>query len=388
MFFDCFGMKNRYYPLRIGRAALMVALVFVIISVLFTNHLSRLLADEESHKMEIWAEATRQLIQAEENTNIDLISSIIEGNTTIPVYMLDAEGNVLLTRNVKHAVADPTKLFGPIEVYLDENTVQYIYYDESVPLRQLRVMPYIEFGIILLFVFIAVITIYIGQRSEQNRVWVGLSKETAHQLGTPISSLMAWHELLVSRYPEDELIPQMQLDIKRLEAIAERFSKIGSEPELHVEPLLPLVRATFAYMRARTSSRINMTMTVADEHTEHVLTNLCAPLFQWVLENLMKNAVDAMDGEGSLSLSLKQEGGHILIDVTDTGRGIERGLYKRIFQPGYTSKARGWGLGLSLSKRIIEDYHRGKIFVLQSVVGAGTTFRIILEEAEDGTAAA
>ena len=381
-------MKNRYYSLRIGRAALVVALVFVIISVLFTNHLSRLLADEESHKMEIWAEATRQLIQAEDNTNIDLISSIIEGNTTIPVYMLDAEGNVLLTRNVRRAVPDPTKLFGPIEVYLDENTVQYIYYDESVSLRQLRVLPYIEFGIILLFVFIAVITMYIGQRSEQNRVWVGLSKETAHQLGTPISSLMAWHELLVGRYPDDELIPQMRLDIERLKAIAERFSKIGSEPELHVEPLSPLVRATFAYMRARTSSRIGMTLTIDGEQAEKVLTNICAPLFQWVLENLMKNAVDAMDGEGSLSILLKVESGHILIDVTDTGRGIERGLYKRIFQPGYTSKARGWGLGLSLSKRIIEDYHRGKIFVLQSVVGAGTTFRIVLEEAEDGTAAA
>ena len=365
----------------------MVALVFVIISVLFTNHLSRLLADEESHKIEIWAEATRQLIQAEENTNIDLISSIIEGNTTIPVYMLDAEGNVLLTRNVRHPVADPTKLFGPIEVYLDENTVQYIYYDESVPLRQLRLLPYIEFGIILLFVFIAVITIYIGQRSEQNRVWVGLSKETAHQLGTPISSLMAWEELLRTRYPQDELIPQMQLDIERLKTIAERFSKIGSEPEVHVERLAPLVKETVDYMRARTSRRITLDF-VADKEAEQAQTSISAPLFKWVLENLLRNAVDAMDGEGAITLTMKTEDQHIIIDVADTGKGIERSLYKRIFMPGYTSKSRGWGLGLSLSKRIIEDYHRGKIFVLQSVVGAGTTFRIVLEESENSAPAA
>jgi len=381
-------MNSRFWQHRIGLAALLGALVFVVISVIFTNHLARRLAVEESRNMEIWAEATRQLIQADEGTDIDFVSSIIEGNTTIPVYMLDGDGNVLLTRNVRKPVKDPTALYGPIEVDIDERTVQYIYYDESLPLRQLRVLPYIEFGIVLLFVFIAVITIYIGQRSEQDRIWAGLSKETAHQLGTPISSLMAWQELLKSRYPEDGLIPQMQLDIERLNAIADRFSKIGSEPELHAERLAPLLRETVDYMHARTSPRIQMECKMEGLDAEEAVCRVCAPLFQWVIENLLKNAVDAMDGEGAVTVWMKTNDGRILIDVADTGRGIERSLYKRIFMPGFTTKTRGWGLGLSLSKRIIEDYHRGKIFVRQSAPGVGTVFRIVLEESEDGASAA
>ena len=371
----------------IGEIALASALVFVIASSIYSNHLAYQLAQTETKQMEQWAEATRQLIQADENTDIDFISSIIEGNTTIPVYMLDQDGNIIVTRNVTEPVSDPTTLLGPIEVFIDDNTIQYIYYDESIALQRLRLLPYLSFGIIAIFIIIAIAIIYTAQRSEQNRVWAGLSKETAHQLGTPISSLAAWEELLKNRYPEDELIPQMQLDINRLKDIAERFSKVGSEPELTEQEIVPVIKNTVEYMQARISNKIELVFLYPDDN-QHIKTMLNASLFQWVLENLIKNAIDAMDGTGHINIELSKHNHHIQIDVSDTGKGIERRLYKRIFSPGYTTKQRGWGLGLSLSKRIVEDYHRGKLFVQQSIIGQCTTFRIILKDSVNSTSAA
>ncbi|MBQ6777772.1 MAG: ATP-binding protein [Paludibacteraceae bacterium] len=374
-------MKLPYISYKSGSLFLSIALLIVIVSVLFTNNLARQLQQEEQRHVETWAEATRQLILADESTDLNFLMTIIEGNTTIPVYMTDADGKVIDSRNVRHPVADPRTLNGPIELRISDDIVQYIYYDESLMLTRLRFFPYIEFGIIFLFVLIAVVTLYTGQRSEQNRVWVGLSKETAHQLGTPISSLNAWQELLSSRYPEDDLIPQMRLDIDRLQVIAERFSKVGSEPELETTNLYQLVTETADYMRTRISSKVEV---MTECQAQSVLADVSKPLVSWVLENLIKNAIDAMDGRGRITLQLSEDEDHLLLDISDTGRGIDRSLYRTVFRPGYTSKARGWGLGLSLSQRIIQDYHRGRLFIKQSTPGVGTTFRIVFEKAKNG----
>ena len=355
---------DRLHYFHVWEIALALTIVFVVISIFYSNYITLRLAEEETKLMEIWAEATRQFIQADENTDIDFVSYIIEDNTNIPVYMLDAEGNILLTRNVTDTVADPTQLHGPIVVEIDENTTQYIFYDDSIALRHLHLYPYISFSILVLFIVIALVVIYTTQRSEQNRVWVGLTKETAHQLGTPISSLAAWQQLFT-----------------------ERFSKIGSEPELTLQPILPIINQTVTYMQARISKKVALSAQ-CDDNCLDAQTLLNAPLFQWVLENLIKNAVDAISGPGSISLKLHCENRTLLIDVTDTGKGIKRNHFKRIFRPGFTTKQRGWGLGLSLSKRIIEDYHRGKLFVYQSVQGQGTTFRIQLKNAINNAPAA
>lgn len=378
-------MKNRLSPYNIGSLIVIVALLIVLASVLYTNHLASQLRNEEQNRVEIWADATRRLITADDTEDLSFYLSIIEANTTIPVYMVDSAGRILDTRNVKKPVDDPRELNGPIELRISDDIVQYIYYDESTLLTRLKFFPYIEFGIIFLFVLIAVVTLFTAQRSEQDRVWVGLSKETAHQLGTPISSLNAWQELLQTKYPEDELIPEMQRDLERLQVIAERFSKVGSEPELKPAELNTVVEQTVAYMRTRVSNKvtINMVHCAFTGVLGSTIVNLNSPLFSWVLENLIKNALDAMEGKGTITIAMEREDENIYLDITDTGHGIDRRMFRAIFQPGYTSKKRGWGLGLSLSKRIIEDYHGGKLFVKSSEIGVGTTFRIVLKQTEN-----
>jgi len=375
-------MKERLSSFNIGSMIVIVALLIVVASVVYTNRLVDQLKIDEQQRVQIWADATNRLIQADETEDLSFYLSIIEANTNIPVYIVDSTGQVLESRNVKHPVDDPRTLNGPIELKLTDEMVQSIYYDESLTLTRLKWLPYIELGIILLFIIIAVITLITAQRSEQNRVWVGLSKETAHQLGTPISSLIAWQELLQERYPQDELIPQMRLDIQRLSTIADRFSKVGSEPQLVSTNLYEVVDQTVAYIRTRISNKVSID--VVPNGLEQVRVQMSAPLFSWVIENLMKNAIDAMNGVGQITLQMQREGGCVCLDIADTGRGIDRSLYRTIFQPGYTSKKRGWGLGLSLSKRIIEDYHCGKIFVLRSEANVGTTFRILLKETING----
>ncbi len=363
---------------------LLVALGIVIVSVLFTNHLANRLAEEEHKKIEIWAEATRQFILADEYTDINFVSSIIEGNTTIPVYMVDSVDNVLLSRNVnvpkqnvekfyKNKINELKKMQEPIIVKIEDNHVQYIYYDESTLLKQLHYFPYIQFAIISIFVFFCLYVLYASQKSEQDRVWVGLTKETAHQLGTPISSLLAWQHLLQDKYPNDVLLPEMDKDIKRLQVIADRFSKIGSEPSLEKTNLVALVQDTLAYMQKRTSNKVEYKFIAPN----YQLSIVNGQLFSWVLENLCKNAVDAMEGKGTITVTLTEQDKKLLLDIADTGKGIPSRLQKRVFEPGFTTKNRGWGLGLSLAKRIIEEYHHGKIFVKESAP-IGTTFRIVL----------
>ena len=369
---------------------LTILLVIVVLSVSFTTRLANKFAEEEYRKIELWAEATRQLIMADENDNIDLILSVMEGNTTIPVYMVDSAHQLLLSRNVREPKHNKEEFYkqrinelrlsqDPIVVQVNEEVTQYIYYEDSTLLRRLYWFPYVQLAVIIAFIAIAVIALIMAQRSEQNSLWVGLSKETAHQLGTPISSLNAWNELLKATYPNDALLPQMDEDIRRLQTIAERFSKIGSQPTLDQQAILPIVQSAMEYMRVRTSNKITYTLQ-ADTDCQVLV---CKPLFEWVIENLCKNAIDSMEGKGDITLSLTRQENKVHLDITDTGKGIDRRHYKTIFKPGYTSKKRGWGLGLSLAKRIIEDYHRGKLFVKQSQIGVGSTFRITLEQAKD-----
>ena len=369
---------------------LTILLVIVVLSVSFTTRLANKFAEEEYRKIELWAEATRQLIMADEDDNIDLILSVMEGNTTIPVYMVDSAHQLLLSRNVQEPKHNKEEFYQqkinnlrlsqePIVVQVNEEVTQYIYYEDSILLRRLYWFPYVQLAVIIAFIAIAVIALIMAQRSEQNSLWVGLSKETAHQLGTPISSLNAWNELLKATYPNDALLPQMDEDIRRLQMIAERFSRIGSQPTLNQEAILPIVQSAMEYMRVRTSNKITYTLH-ADTDCQVMV---CKPLFEWVIENLCKNAIDSMEGKGEITLSLTKQENKVHLDITDTGKGIDRRHFKTIFKPGYTSKKRGWGLGLSLAKRIIEDYHRGKLFVKQSQIGVGSTFRITLEQAKD-----
>ena len=377
----------------------ILLILVVVMSSLVTSHIVSQFEEEEQKKIELWAEATRQFILATENDNIDLLLQVMEGNTTIPVYMVDTNYNLLLSRNVRVPKRNVEEFYvrkinelrafqEPIEVRISENLMQYIYYEQSSTLRWLSYFPYIQLIVMLALAALAAIALLMVQRSEKNSLWVGLSKETAHQLGTPISSLNAWNELLKSTYPNDPLLPQMDEDIRRLQMIAERFSKIGSQPTLEQQTLLPVLQSAMDYMRTRTSDKVVYSLHA--EGVEEVDAMLCVPLFEWVIENLCKNAIDSMEGKGKLLITVKLEGDKekhnekILIDITDTGKGIDRRKFKTIFQPGYTSKQRGWGLGLSLAKRIIENYHRGKLFVKQSQLGVGTTFRIVLKQAKNG----
>lgn len=384
-----FFMKN-WLSNNLYTFILTILLIIVVLSVSFTTRLANKFAEEEYRKIELWAEATRQLIMADEDDNIDLILSVMEGNTTIPVYMVDSAHQLLLSRNVREPKHNKEEFYQqrinnlrlsqePIVVQVNEEVTQYIYYEDSILLRRLYWFPYVQLAVIIAFIAIAVIALIMAQRSEQNSLWVGLSKETAHQLGTPISSLNAWNELLKATYPNDALLPQMDEDIRRLQMIAERFSKIGSQPTLNQEALLPIVQSAMEYMRVRTSNKITYTLH-ADSDCQVMV---CKPLFEWVIENLCKNAIDSMEGKGEITLSLTKQENKVHLDITDTGKGIDRRHFKTIFKPGYTSKKRGWGLGLSLAKRIIEDYHRGKLFVKQSQIGVGSTFRITLEQAKD-----
>ena len=393
--------------LRLRSVLLLIALLIVGGSFLFTNELARRLAQEEHKRMEIWAEATQRFIVAEEGTDIDFVSQIIEDNTTIPVYVTDSAGKFLFSRNVREPKQHVAEFYArriailretqtPIEVRIADDVVQYIYYDESLLLRQLHYFPYIQFSVIFLFVLIAIFALYTAQQSEQNRVWIGLTKETAHQLGTPLSSLTAWSQLLHEQYPEDVLLPEMDKDIERLQRVAERFSKVGSDPELTMTDLIPVVEDTLDYMRTRTSAKISYRFTcdnvaIGEMVTPpRVMVMLNKTLFEWVIENLCKNAIDAMSGQsrngqtdgiqGVISVNIEPTDNKVYIDVTDTGKGMDRKQLRKIFSPGYTTKKRGWGLGLSLAKRIVEQYHKGHIFVKQSVPGEGTTFRIGLRK--------
>ena len=374
-------MKTSPYILRI--VLLLIAFVIVVCSALFSTNLAARLRNEEQKRMEIWAEATRRLITAQPDDELDFYLTIIENNTTIPVYMTDAEGNCIISRNVSPNTDIQKKVNRlretqqPIEVQVGRGITQYIYYENSTLLTLLTWFPYVNMAVVFLFVAIALLFVFTIQEAEQDRVWAGLSKETAHQLGTPVSSLNAWHEILKTNYPDDQLIPEMDADLKRLTIIADRFSKVGSTPELTPTNLFALLNDTVNYMRKRTSGRVEFELrNVPIDHPSEELVMANPALLSWVIENLLRNAVDAMDGAGQITITLSGR----TIDISDTGKGIPRRGWHRIFLPGFTTKERGWGMGLSLSLRIIRTYHHGRIFVLRSSTTppTGTTFRIEL----------
>lgn len=355
------------------------------VSLFATNVLVKKLSFEERSRMELWANATRELINVENfDTDLSFVQSVIEANHTIPVILLDADGELLSYRNMdslklndKEEIERIKKLHEPIEVPVNDGELQYIYYDDSLLLKQLSYFPFVQIVVVALFLFLVFFAFFSIQKAEQDKIWVGLSRETAHQLGTPISSLLAWNEILKNRYPEEAYLYEMEKDVDRLRVIAERFSKIGSKPELTECSLQEELSNVISYMRKRTSQKVNYVFDAKSTDTK-VLIN--ADLFHWVIENLCKNGIDAMEGIGSLTFKIKEYSKQVAIDVIDNGKGIPKSKLKTIFKPGYTTKKRGWGLGLSLAKRIIEEYHRGKIFVKHSEPNFGTTFRIILQK--------
>lgn len=361
---------------------LVLSLAVVGISVWYTSTLSRRLAVEEQKRVETWVEATQRMIDAPVDGDISFEMTVIEGNTTIPVYMVDGEGTILDCRNVTDTIDDARTLNGSILLHLPDGSTQYIYYDQSTLLHRLHYVPYVQFALILIFVLVSVVMIITTTRSEQNRVWAGLSKETAHQLGTPISSLNAWQQILRDKYPDDELIPMIERDIARLSMIADRFSKVGSSPDLTSTPLEPMLEEAVSYMRTRISNKVQIVTCWANAAEAPTLVEMSAPLMAWVIENLIKNAVDAMEGRGIITIATRPVDDMVEITVTDTGKGMDSRTRRRVFQPGFTTKSRGWGLGLTLCKRIVEDYHRGHLFVQQTRVGVGTTFAIHLQQSK------
>ena len=368
---------------------IIIAILLGVASLVFSNYLVRDLAREESTRMEIWTEAMRTFNNADEGTDLSLVLTVIRGNSNIPVIVLDNKGGIDSYSNVRIQSSDTLGYLmqraavmreaGHI-IRMDMNEPGEYYdvcYDDSMMLKRLEVYPYVQFGVFVVFLAVALFALLSMKRSEQNRVWVGLSKETAHQLGTPISSLMAWTEILRTTYPDDELIPEMNKDVRRLEIIAERFSKIGSLPETTPENLGEALQRVVDYISRRTSEHVAITL---HQPERPVMVRMCSPLFEWVIENLCKNAIDAMDGEGRIDIHVAQTDERVYIDVEDTGKGIQKSHFSDVFSPGFTTKKRGWGLGLSLAKRIIESYHKGRIYVKHSELNKGTVFRIELRK--------
>ena len=369
----------------------VTAVVLSVASLVVSNFLVRDLKREEQRKMEIWAQALRSLNSADENTDLSLVLEVLNSNNTIPVIVVDSMRQVQDYRNIQLHAANGADSLAQLEaratsmlngnrgirIYLSASDYMEICYDDSLLLRRLAWWPYVQLGVVLIFVVVAIFALLSSKKAEQNKVWVGLSKETAHQLGTPISSLMAWQEMLRETYPDDPLLPEMGKDVQRLQRIAERFSKIGSQPELKPENLNEVVAQVVQYINRRTSNHIDM-RSIVPPHP--LVVQMCAPLFEWVIENLCKNAIDAMDGRGSITIRAVEEASCFAIEVSDTGKGIPKNHFSTVFMPGFTTKTRGWGLGLSLAKRIVEEYHNGRIYVKNSELGRGTTFRIELRK--------
>lgn len=375
---------------------LILAAVFIAVASLVVSHfLTRDLEEEERNKVEVWAEAMRSLSHADADADLNLVLKVINENRTIPIVVMDSKRQVQVFRNIsldakghedslREVSSIGRRLLEAgryIRIDLDDS-IQSDYidvcYDDSNMLRRLEIYPFVQLGVVLVFIIVAIFALLASKRVEQDKLWVGLSKETAHQLGTPISSLMAWSEMLRESYPDDELLPEMDKDVKRLQLIADRFSKIGSLPEPIPTSLNEVMSRVVDYMDRRTSREVRM---VSDFPDHDVVVNLNASLFEWVVENLAKNAVDALGGvQGKIVLRVEDAGNKAIVEVSDTGKGIHKKDLDNVFRPGFTTKRRGWGLGLSLARRIVEEYHKGRIYVKSSEVGKGTTFRIELRK--------
>jgi len=371
-------------------ALLILAFLISSFSLLITNSLVKKLEHEERKKVELWAEGMRQLASTENlNQDISFLFMVIKNNETVPVIVVDQNDSILSYRNfdslkiasnpnfLKKQLIEMKHQYPPIEIKLSDNTKQFVYYKDSLLLAQLNYYPYIQLAVFFIFILISYLAFSSIRKSEQNQVWMGMAKETAHQLGTPISSLMAWLEWMKSNPNiEKEMLQEIQNDINRLQLIANRFSKIGSAAKPEPTNIINVIKNVTEYMQKRTSSAVQYQLHL--NYSGEINIPLIVPLFEWVLENLYKNAVDAMNGKGLIEITVRDNVQNIYVDIRDTGKGIPKSKQKIIFKPGYTTKERGWGLGLSLTKRIIEEYHHGKIFVKSSEINQGTTFRIVL----------
>ena len=387
---------------------IIVSVIAIVIFLVLSNNLVKSLAAQERERMNIWAQATEKLVTADNDADMEFLLSIIAQNTSIPVMVSDSAFNIIDYRNFRlpdktDSVGTPAAMLSernyaflvehlksaggetPLEEMATDNahfikvvtpfSPQYIYYEDSILLKRLSLYPYVQLIVMVILAVIIYFAVIYTKRAEQNRVWVGLSKETAHQLGTPISSLMAWSQYLEATGAQQEVTEEINKDVRRLSVIADRFSKIGSKPELQLEYLNQVVEDSLQYMKGRISEKVDLRMNFPDDDFGVAVSKA---LFEWVMENLTKNAVDAMDGKGKIVISTGRDKDKAYIEISDTGKGIQRKNFKTVFHPGYTTKKRGWGLGLTLVKRIIEEYHGGRIFVKESEVGVGTTFRIEL----------
>ena len=372
---------------------LIAAIIIGFTSLFITDSLVKELSHEERKKIELWAEAIRELSQidnlADTNQSFTIIFEVLQNNTTVPVILTDEHDNLLSYRNIpSHKIDSPEELENlitrmkaskePIVVNLLDNSKNYVYYKDSTTLVKLTYYPYIQLAIIMLFIIASYYAFSHSRKAEQNRVWVGMAKETAHQLGTPTSSLLAWLEIIRESDLKPDLVEEFKKDVGRLEKIVDRFSKIGASPSLKEHNLIEILNNSIDYLKSRVSNKILINKNY--EASDYIPVPLNDTLVEWVVENLIKNSIDAIQSEGEVAVSITDNTQVVFVDITDTGKGIPRNLFKTVFQPGFTTKSRGWGLGLTLSKRIIEDYHEGKIFVNFSEVNKGTTFRIVFKK--------
>lgn len=385
------GWINQYSAVRI--VVIIVAIFFAVVSLVISDRLVSQMAEEERHKMELWAAATQSVTSNDYEESLLFASRIIESNTTIPMIQVNARGEIINYNNIDLPRTDPSRYlyqklkefragYPPIEIDYGLGK-EYLYYSDSTTLKQLLLFPYVQVAVFLIILGVSVLAIVSLKRADQNYIWEGMSRETAHQLGTPISSLMAWRELLVAQAVDPMVVQEMGKDIQRLEMIADRFQKIGSSPKLEPCDLGVLVMKAVAYLQPRISKGVSIS--VLDEPEEAVYVLASEQLIAWVFENLIKNAVDAMQSKGAISIRYGAGEEHAFIEIQDTGKGLPRAQWEKIFRPGYTTRQRGWGLGLSLARRIVQDYHKGRIYVRHSEIGVGTTFRILLTLAPQNT---
>jgi signal transduction histidine kinase len=369
----------------IGKSFLLFFSVIIGIgSLIYTEYLVTKLKAEERKNVQLWAEAIRLVSVADSSQNVDFPYSIIANNNTVPVILTDESDSIISSKNIDPEKTDIRKVLNtmkdnqPIVISLENNHFNLIYYKDSVILTMLIFYPYIQVGFILLFILVSYLAFSSSRKAQQNQVWVGMSKETAHQLGTPTSSLAGWIEILQNKYPDIQITAELARDVERLEKVTERFSRIGSKPSLTNENIVTIISRSVDYLKSRASSKVRF----VDDYSKkkEVLIPVNSALFEWVIENVAKNAMDAMEGHGEITIRIAETESHAHIDISDTGKGIPKSLIKKIFNAGFTTKQRGWGLGLSLAKRIIEDYHHGKIFVRHSELGKGSTIRIVLKK--------
>lgn len=384
--------KNYRYDKKWKIILLSFAALIFVLSLIYTNKLMKDLRQEEYRRMELWSHAMGEFINSDPETDIGFLFEVLENNQTIPVILVDADNETIISyrnldtikmENAEYAAdkleefrnngKESFSIIGP-----DGEVMNTIYYSDSLLLKKLQYYPYIQLILIAIFIIMGYIVLNVSRRSEQNHVWLGMSKETAHQLGTPISSLMAWLEIMRDEHGETEMFSEVEKDVKRLEKIAARFSKIGSKPNLHENELVGCIRNTMSYLKTRIPATIHLETNITD--TDEIYLPLNIELFEWVIENLCKNAVDAIGTNGTIRITIESDDKNVGIEISDTGKGISKSDFKNVFKPGYTTKNRGWGLGLSLAKRIVEEYHGGKIFVKSSEIGKGTTFRINLKK--------